>query len=155
MALAELDISLRIKNNRDYPQQANVMGNPANLLDTSNSTTEYRWDITSLVLTNENTVSLQYKETTALDYSTYVNVLGGNTNQSIIDALNLLLIGTFSLYEELGQTYVSTYNEVFAFGQLDVYYVPPPPPPDTPATAILTQNNDVLTTESGDILLTQ
>lgn len=155
MALAELDISLRIKNNRDYPQQANVMGNPANLLDTSNSTTEYRYDITGLVLTNENTVSLQYKEKTALDYSLYVNILGGNTNQSIVDALNLLLIGTFSLYEELGQTYVSTYNEVFAFGQLDVYYVPPPPPPDTPATAILTQNNDVLTTQSGDILLTQ
>jgi hypothetical protein len=35
---SELDISLNIRNNTNYPQEINIMGNPANLLDTSNAT---------------------------------------------------------------------------------------------------------------------
>ena len=46
MPLAELNITLTITNNRDYPQDISVMGNPSNLLDTSNAKTEYRYDIT-------------------------------------------------------------------------------------------------------------
>ena len=42
-----LDITLNIKNNTNYIQEANVLGSGINLLDTANATTEYRWDFTS------------------------------------------------------------------------------------------------------------
>ena len=61
MATQGLDIGLQIRNNTNYPQQINVMGNPTNLLDTANATTEYRYDLTGFTITNENFVSIQYK----------------------------------------------------------------------------------------------
>ncbi len=53
-----LDIGLQIRNNTNYPQQINVMGNPTNLLDTANATTEYRYDLTGFTITYENFVSI-------------------------------------------------------------------------------------------------
>jgi hypothetical protein len=101
------------------------------LLDTSNATTEYRWDITGFTITNENTLSIQYRGTnTTSAFNIFVADLGGNDNQSIIDALSLLGIGFFNVYDELGQTYISTYNQTTQFGNLDippVYSIADPP----------------------------
>lgn len=152
MALAQLDITLVITNNKPYPQEISVMGNPSNLLDTANATTEYRWDITGFSITNENTVSIQYRATGSTEpYSLFVTELGGNNNQSIIDALNLLGIGFFNIYDELGITYLSTYNQTTEFGSFDIYYVAPPQPQPV-GQEIETQDGILLETQDGQIL---
>jgi len=43
--LAEVGLTLNIRNNRTYPIQISVLGGPVNPLDTANATTEYRWDV--------------------------------------------------------------------------------------------------------------
>lgn len=121
MPIQGLDISLNIRNNTNYPQQINVMGNPANLLDTANATTEYRWDLTGFSVTFENTVSVQYKRNTDPTFLTFTWDLEGNTLQSVVIALNNLGIGFFNLYDELGNTYIGTYNQNYAFGDLNIF----------------------------------
>jgi len=157
MPLAELNITLTITNTRDYPQDISVMGNPSNLLDTSNATTEYRYDITGFSITNENTVSILYRPTGSTEaYNIFLTELGGNNNQSIIDGLNLLGIGFFNLYTELGNTYIGTYNQTTEFGDLNVYYVPPPADVQPITTqAVTTQNGQLLLTQTGEVLQTQ
>ena len=157
MPLAELNITLTITNNRDYPQDISVMGNPSNLLDTSNAKTEYRYDITGFSITNENTVSILYRDAgTTNPYNLFITELGGNNNQSIIDGLNFLGIGFFNLYTELGNTYIGTYNETTEFGDLNVYYVPPPADVQPISTqAVTTQSGQLLLTQSGEVLQTQ
>jgi len=148
MSLAQLDITLVITNNKPYPQEASVMGNPSNLLDTSNATREFRWDITGFSITNENTISIQYKGNDSTTFNIFVADLGGNNNQSITEALNLLGIGFFYIYDELGFTYLSTYNQTTEFGNVDIYYVLPPSPPSS-VTELAIQSGQILLTQSG------
>jgi hypothetical protein len=157
MPLAELNITLVITNNRDYPQNTNVMGNPSNLLDTSNAKTEYRYDITGFTFTNENTISIQYRATGSSEaYDLFIADLGGFDNQAIVDGLNLLGIGFFNLYTELGNTYIGTYNERTEFADLNVYYTPLPPSQQPIATqAIITQDDELLLTQIGEVLQIQ
>jgi len=121
MALSEVNVSLNIQNNRDYPQQINVMGNPANLLDTANATREFRYDVTAFIFTNENSVSIQYKLNSASSYNTFVGILPSQNIQGVITVLNSLQIGYFNTYTQLGSTYISTYNNNFTFGDINIY----------------------------------
>jgi hypothetical protein len=121
MSLAELTITLDIQNNTNYPQTINVLGNPYNLLDTVNSKTEYRWNVTGVSLTTENYLSLQYRGINQSVFTVYISGFGTNTLQSVVNSLNDLQIGYFNLYTELGQTYIGTYNDNYVFGQLDIY----------------------------------
>jgi hypothetical protein len=118
--LSNLDISLKIRNNRNYPINMNIMGSPINPLDTSNAKTEYRWDITSFTPTASDTVSIQYKFKTDLNYTTFNYVVPNPSPQSLIDALNSLGIGYFATYTELGQTYISTNNDNYDFADLTI-----------------------------------
>ena len=121
MPLQGLDISLNVRNNTNYPQQINVMGNPSNLLDTANATTEYRYDLTGFTITNETSVSITYRRITDPTFFTFTFDLEGTQLQSIVIALNNLGIGYFNLYDELGNTYIGTYNQQYEFGNLNVY----------------------------------
>ena len=121
MALSEVNISLNVQNNRDYPQQINVMGNPANLLDTANATREFRYDVTTFIFTNENSVSIQYKLNGASSYTTFSGTLPSQNIQGVIDVLNSLEIGYFNTYTQLGSTYISTYNNNYTFGDINIY----------------------------------
>lgn len=121
MPIQGIDISLNIRNNTNYPQQINVMGNPTNLLDTSNATTEYRWDLTGFTITFENFVSVQYKRNADPSFDTFSWQLDGTNLNSLVIALNNLGIGYFNLYDELGNTYIGTYNQNYTFGDLNVY----------------------------------
>lgn len=118
--LSNLDISLKIRNNRNYPINMNIMGSPINPLDTSNAKTEYRWDITSFTPTASDTISIQYKYKTDLNYTTFSYIVPNPSPQSLIDALNTLGIGYFSTYTELGQNYISTNNDNYDFGNLSI-----------------------------------
>lgn len=96
------------------------MGSPINPLDTSNATTEYRWDISSFTPTSSDTISIQYKYITDLNYTTFSYIVPNPSPQSLIDALNTLGIGYFSTYTQLGQTYISTNNDNYDFGNLSI-----------------------------------
>ena len=118
---SSVDLNLTVQNNVNYPVQINVLGNPYNLLDTSNATTEYRWDFTSFTFTGENEIVIQYKLNSEASFTTYSGQLGSQTLQAIVDVLNNLGIGNFNLYTETGSTYIGTYNDNYTFGQLVVY----------------------------------
>jgi len=117
---SEVDITLIISNNRNYTQTVNVMGNPYNLLDTSNAKTEYRWNITGFVFTTETDVSIQYKPIDETTILTYISNIESQTIDSVVLALNGLGIGYFNTYTELGQTYISTNNDNYFFGGLTI-----------------------------------
>ena len=117
----QANITLNLKSNVSYPYTINILGNPYNLLDTSNAKTEYRWDITSLTFTNENSLTLQYKINSASVFSTYTSNLNSANIQAVVNALNNLGIGYFNSYIELGQTFIGTYNDNYTFGQLNIY----------------------------------
>jgi uncharacterized delta-60 repeat protein len=118
---ADIDITLNIQSNVNYTTTANILGSSINLLDTSNATTEYRWNVTSFSFTNENSVSVQYKINGATNFSTFNAGIGSQSFQSVVNALNNLGIGTFNTYTEVGQVYIGTYNQNYAFGNLNIY----------------------------------
>ena len=116
---SEVDISLNIRNNRDYAQTINIMGNPYNQLDTSNALTEYKWDITALVLSNQNTLNLEYKGINEASFTTFTAGIQPNIDNIII-ALNSLGIGYFNVFTQLGNTYIVSNNDNYVFGNLEI-----------------------------------
>jgi hypothetical protein len=140
-----LDITINIKNNTNYIQEANVLGSSINLLDTANATTEYRWDFSSFSFSGQSVIYLEYKKNTAIQYTIYTAQLTSQTLQAIVDALNLLGIGYFSLYTELGVTYIGTYNANYTFGDFTLG--------DT--AFLMTEGLDFLMTEDGNFLMTE
>lgn len=121
MALSDVNITLNIQNNTNYPQQINIMGNPSNLLDNSNATTEYAWDVTTFTFTNENKISILYRPTNNPRFQCFTFILPNQSIQAVVDALNTLGIGNFTSYVSGGNTYISTYNDNFVFSQLNIF----------------------------------
>jgi len=121
MALDGVNITLNIQNNTDYPQEINIMGNPSDLLDTVNATTEYRWDVSAFSFTNEDSVTIQYKPNVSATFSVFTAALQGDNLTSVVYALNELGIGYFNLYTVLGVTYIGTYNQNYIFGDMNIY----------------------------------
>ena len=74
------------------------MGNPADLADIGNQTTQYRWDVTGLTFSTENFVSVDYRVNALPDFTTYVAPLLVQSIQGVLDALNGLGIGSFFSY---------------------------------------------------------
>jgi len=120
MSLACVNITLNIRNNTTYPIRINVLGSPYNPLDTTNAKTEYRWDITAFTPSNDDTLTLEYKQYGAAVFSTYTSQIYNTNIDGIIAALDGLGIGYFQSYTELGQLYLSTYNDVVEFGLLTI-----------------------------------
>ena len=118
---SEVDLSLDIQSNVDYPVTINILGNPFNPLDTTNAKTEYRWNLTSFTFTTETQVSVQYRPNPNTTFFTFTQDLPEQTLQAVVSALNLLGIGFFNLYTELGQTYIGTYNDNYTFGDLNIF----------------------------------
>ena len=135
---SQVDITLHIRNNRNYPQEMNILGNPYNLLDTANAKTEYRYSVSALVFTNENTVSLQYRAKGATNYISFVQNLGAANIQAVVTALNLLGIGYFNYFVELGLEYIATNNDNYEFGNLNIYNPASPPLPIPPYVSYTT-----------------
>jgi hypothetical protein len=146
--LALIIIGLNIKNNTNYPQSVNLMGNNSNLLDTANAKREFRWDFTTFVFTDEFSVSLQYKPNAAASFSIYTAELQSQTLEAIVISLNQLGIGYFTLYNELGNTYIGTYNDNYEFGQLVISG-------SSLVNYIITEDFRFISTESGELLITE
>lgn len=120
MSASELNINLTVRNNTNYPINMNIMGSPVNMLDTSNAKKQYRWNITAFSPTASDTINIQYKYKTDLNYTNYSYIVPNPSPQSLIDALNTLGIGYFSTYNQLGQTYITTNNDNYDFGDLSI-----------------------------------
>jgi len=120
MSFAFVGITLNIRNNKTYPIRINVLGSPFNPLDTANAKTEYRWDITAFIPSNDDTLTLEYKPVGAAVFSTFTYQIYNTNIQGIISALDALGIGYFQSYTELGQLYLSTYNDNTEFGLLTI-----------------------------------
>ncbi len=117
---AEVDVTLRIKNNRDYSQTVNVMGNPYDLLDISNATTEYKWDLTGFSFTTETYVQIEYKDVNQASFSLFTQNLVAQNLNAVITALNLLGIGFFYQFTTGGSTFITTSNDQYVFGNLSI-----------------------------------
>jgi hypothetical protein len=119
--IQDLSFTLNIQSNVSYPVTINVLGNPYNLLDTSNATTQYRYDVTTFTLTTETAVAIQYRPVGASTYTIFNSTFNTGDLQGAVAALNTLGIGYFYLYTESGSTYISTYNNSYQFNQLNIF----------------------------------
>ena len=119
--MSDIDISIQVRNNKNYSQQANLMGSPVNLLDTANSKREFRWNISGSVIIDENTTTVFYKKNQEQFFSSFTMGFTGTDFKAVVDALNQLQIGTFNLYQESGNTYIGTFNSDYVFGDLKIY----------------------------------
>ena len=114
---SEFGFTLQITNNTNATQQLDILGNPANLLDTANATTEYQWNVTGTNPTNF--VTLEYMPVGAAAFTVYTASMSSGIS-GLVAALNGLGIGYFYSSTAGGNTYVSTYNDKYVFGNLTV-----------------------------------
>lgn len=114
-------ISINITNNTNGTIPLNIMGNPADLADIGNQTTQYRWDVTGLTFGTENFVSVDYRANALPNFTTYVAPLLIQSVQGVLDALNGLGIGSFFSYTSGGNTYITNYNNDYVFGDVNIY----------------------------------
>jgi uncharacterized delta-60 repeat protein len=96
------------------------MGNNTDVMDNSNASTRYYWDLTGFSITNENIITIQYQYTGQSGFTTASVNVQGTTLQSVADALNTLNIGTFFLTTSGGSTYMNNYNQNVAYGSLSI-----------------------------------
>lgn len=114
-------ISINLTNNTNGTIPLSIMGNPSDLADISNQTTEYQYNATGLTLTTENYVSIDYRPNALPNFTTYVAPLLSLNLQGVLNALNGLGIGSFFSYTSGGNTYISNYNNDYVFGSLNIY----------------------------------
>ena len=117
----DVDISLTIKNNTGYTQTVTAFTSPFNLRATSvNALKEYRYDLTGFSFTTETYITLQYRHINEASFSLYTCDLSSQTLASVIVALNALGIGYFYTYTSGLNTYISTINDTYVFGDLSI-----------------------------------
>lgn len=119
--IQDVTVTLTIQSNVNYPVPINILGNVFNPLDTTNATTEYQYDLTGFTITNENTVGIQYRPVGAAAFSLFTTNIFGTSLQDVVNALNTLGIGYFNLFTQSGNTYITTYNDDYVFGLLNIY----------------------------------
>jgi uncharacterized delta-60 repeat protein len=112
-------INFTINNTTDGDMPlVSVVGNDQDPMDTANATTQYRWNFTNLLITTENTVSVQYKAVGEASFSTKSALFLQNSLNGIIAALNTLNLGQFFPTTSGLITYVNNYNNNVVFGDI-------------------------------------
>ena len=114
-------LSINIANNTSSDMSLiSILGNNQDTMDNNNATTQYGWNLTGFSITNEDTITLQYKGVTDGTFTTTSIPLNGTTLQSVANALNLLNLGTFFIATSGGNTYLYNYNQNIVFGTLQI-----------------------------------
>lgn len=121
MAIKKEIINFTLQNTLSATMPVSIFGNMANLQDNGNATTEYSWNVTTLVVTTENTIELQYAAAGSPTFSTVTVPFSGTTYQDIVNALNTLNLGGFALIFQLGNWYIVNYSMNYQFGYLNIY----------------------------------
>lgn len=119
--MPDYEISLNIYNNTNAVIDVSLMGNPADLADNANATREFQWDITSLVFSGLNTVSVQYRANGQSTWRLYEVEAPVTSVQGLVMILNGLGIGSFFTFTSGPNTYISNYDDNYEFGVLNVY----------------------------------
>jgi hypothetical protein len=120
MSLSTYNIGVKVQNNTTSQQVINLMSNPYDEQSNINSKTQYRWDITGLSF-NDGPLSLEYKASGSPSFLLFFGNANGNV-ASILSVLNSLGIGYFYSYNDLGQDYITTYNDDYVYGNLDLSF---------------------------------
>lgn len=114
-------LSINIANNTSSDMSLiSILGNNQDTMDNSNATTQYGWNLTGFSITNEDSITLEYKGVNETNFTTTTIPLNGTTLQSLADALNTLNIGTFFIATSGGNTYLYNYNQNIVFGTLQI-----------------------------------
>jgi hypothetical protein len=114
-------ISFNITNNTNGTVPISILGNNADAMDTSNATTQYQWNLTGFTITNENTISIQYKPSGTSIFLVAQLSFSGTTLQSVCDTLNTLDFGFFFITTSGGSTFINNYNDNITFADLQIY----------------------------------
>jgi hypothetical protein len=125
--MSATEISIQIKNTTSASIDVSLMGNYADLSDNANATIEYKYNVTTLSFTDEDTVSIQYKTNGAAFFSNYIVLLPSQSIAGVVQAINQLGIGSFFSFTSGGSTYISNYENNYTFGSLDIYNGSNPP----------------------------
>jgi uncharacterized delta-60 repeat protein len=113
-------ISFNITNTTNGNIPLSLMGNNTDIMDNSNATTRYFWDLTGFSLTNEDTITIQYQFVGSSITQTASVTFTPTNLQSVADALNTLNIGAFFITTSGGSTYLNNYNRYVIFSTLDI-----------------------------------
>lgn len=120
--MAAEEISITLQNSTTADIQVSILGNPTDLADNCNATTEFRYNITSLTFTNETQVSVLYRPSNGtLSYTTYTATLLKQTIQGVVDALNTLGIGSWYTFTSGGNTYLSNTIDSYEFSTINIF----------------------------------
>lgn len=136
-------LSIAIQNNTNGIIPMSILSNPSNLSDISNQTTEYSWNVTSLSITTENSVSIEYKLLGQQDFISYTSPLLSANLQGVLDSLNTLGIGSFFSTTSGGNTFIKNYKNDYVFGELNIY--------DSNGTSVTWSVNCIGTTGNNDV----
>jgi hypothetical protein len=120
MSLSTYNIGVKVQNNTTSQQVINLMSSPYDEQSNINSKTQYRWDITGLSF-NNGPLSLEYKASGSPSFLLFFGNANGNV-ASILSVLNSLGLGYFYSYNDLGQDYITTYNDDYVYGNLDLSF---------------------------------
>lgn len=119
--MASETISINLANTTTAVIDVSIMGNPTDLADVCNATTEYQWNVTGLSFTTENRVSVQYRASNIADFTLFTEVLQEQSVNGLVSALNTLGIGSFFTYTSGGNTYISNYDNQYVFGVINIF----------------------------------
>lgn len=114
-------ISINLENTTTAVIDVSIMGNPTDLADVCNATTEYRWNVTGITFSTENRVSVQYRASNIVDFTLFTAVLQEQSVNGVVSALNTLGIGSFFTYTSGGNTYISNYDNQYVFGVINIF----------------------------------
>jgi uncharacterized delta-60 repeat protein len=114
-------INFSIANNTNATVPVSLFGNKADQMDTANATTQYSWNLTSLTITNETQVLIEFR---GVNESTFVSssaTFSGTSLQNVVNALNTLNLGYFFITTSGGNSFLNNYNQNIIFRNLNVY----------------------------------
>lgn len=114
-------ISFNTTNNTNATVPVSLFGNTADQMDTANATTQYSWDLTSLTITNETQVLIEYRGVNETTFFSSSATFSGTSLQNVVDALNTLNLGYFFITTSGGNSFLNNYNLNVVFRALNVY----------------------------------
>jgi hypothetical protein len=111
-------VNFNLQNTTSGLVPLSLFGNNSDPMDNSNATTQYQWNTSSLSITNENWVSIQFKSVNESFYSLANIPFGGVNLINVITSLNTLSIGAFFLD---ANNRINNYNNNIQYSNLTIY----------------------------------
>lgn len=114
-------LNFYLQNNTNGLVPVSLFGNNSDPMDNSNATTQYSWNVSSLTITNEDSVAIQFKSPNDASYTLANIPFGGGNLINVVNALNTLNLGSFFITTSGATTLINIYNQNVVFGNLTIY----------------------------------